>query len=109
MPELNDEVKINVEALDLGGDNFSLDKLLEEKQNESEQIDHNNYNKAKINYEAKSLIKKMPQRLNDEELKRKTELCIQLNRYANLSRFKDFLQSMSFNLSPSHLKNLTIP
>ena len=112
MPELNDgrasasEVKIN---LDLGGENFSLDKLLEEKQNESEQMDNNNFNKSKINYEAKSLIKKMPNRLSDEELKRKTELCIQLNRYANSSRFKDFLQSTSFNLSPSHLKTLTIP
>ena len=88
MPELNDEVKMNIETLDLGGDNFSLDKLLEEKQNESEQMGNNNFNKAKINYEAKSLIKKMQQRLSDEELKRKTELCIQLNRYSNSSRFK---------------------
>lgn len=105
MPEMND-MNINVETLDLGGDNFSLDKLLEEKQNEynenTQQIKH------KINYEAKSLIKKIPNRLSDEELKRKTELCIQLNRYANSSRFKDFLQSMSFNLSPTHLKSLSI-
>lgn len=106
MPELN-ETNVKIETLDLGGDNFSLDKLLEEKQNEYNE--NTPQIKQKINYEAKSLIKKMPQRLSDEELKRKTELCIQLNRYANSSRFKDFLQSMSFNLSPSHLKTLSIP
>jgi hypothetical protein len=104
----------NFQELDIAGD-FKLDDVLSENQedevksnfgqktNDTKKI----YNSVN-NYEAKKILKKMGTRLTSEELEQKQHLIIQISRFRDSSRFSNFLNSLGFQLSPSHLKSLDI-
>ncbi len=103
----------NMEELNIGGD-FNLDDVLNENQDENEVKTSFNGNDTKKmyksvnNYEAKKILKKMGTRLTTEELEQKQNLIIQISRFRDSSRFSNFLNSLGFQLSPSHLKSLDI-
>jgi len=99
-----------VETFDLSQD-FKLDDILEEKQNEG---DNGNFRpqlkKASAGEigETRKILKKIGHRKTEEEIKRTSELIIQISRFRDSSRFATFLNGLGFNLNPSHLKSLDI-
>lgn len=98
------------ENLNIGG-NFSLDEILEEKQDENGGDKFRQPLKKPSGYEmgeSKKILKKIGNRLSPEEIKRKSELIIQISRFRDSSRFSNFLNSLGFNLNPTHLKTLDI-
>ena len=111
----------NFQELDIGSD-FKLDEVLSENQEDdikSNNFGHNGVGGHKTNdtkkmynsvnnYEAKKILKKMGTRLTSEELEQKQHLIIQITRFRDSSRFSNFLNSLGFQLSPSHLKSLDI-
>ena len=104
------EIMDNIESIDIGGD-FKLDDILEEKDN----TQNENCYRAPIKKatgseiaESKKLLKKIGNRMTEEEIKKKTELIIQISRFRDSSRFASFLTSLGFNLAPTHLKSLDI-
>jgi hypothetical protein len=107
-----------MEEIDIAGD-FKLDDILADKQDENDSNNSNNSNKNNNNdskkmynsinnYEAKKIMKKIGTRLSSEELEKKQHLIIQITRFRDSSRFSNFLNSLGFQLSPSHLKTLDI-
>jgi hypothetical protein len=105
-----------VETFDLSAD-FKLDDILEEKQNEND----NNFKgwsqdhrpplkKASAGEigETRKILKKIGHRKSEEEIKKTSELIIQISRFRDSSRFSNFLNSLGFNLNPTHLKSLDI-
>ena len=98
------------EQLNIGG-NFSLDEILEEKQEESQGNNYRPPMKKASGYEvgqSNKILKKIGNRLSPEEIKRKSELIIQISRFRDSSRFSNFLNGLGFNLSPTHLKTMEI-
>jgi len=54
-------------------------------------------------------VMKTTSRKSDEEVKDHQSLVIMLSRYGQSKRFSDYLKSMNFNLSVTHLKGLDTP
>lgn len=96
----------NFENLNIGGD-FKLDEVLEEKETNDFRPQVKKASGHEL-AESKKLLKKIGNRMSEEEIKRKSELIIQISRFRDSSRFSSFLNSLGFNLSPTHLKSLDI-
>lgn len=110
-----------MEAIEEFDTSFKLDDILEEK--EPNETNNNNYKgdysqnplgvqkntSSRTNdFQARKLIKKIGERLSTEELQQKQQLIIQISRFRDSSRFANFLSSLGFNLSPTHLKTMDI-
>ena len=98
-----------VETFDLS-EEFKLDEILEEKQNENDNNFRPPLKKASASEigESRKILKKIGHRKTEEEIKRTSELIIQISRFRDSSRFASFLTSLGFNLNPSHLKAMDI-
>lgn len=98
-----------VETFDLS-EEFKLDEILEEKQNENDNNFRPPLKKATGSEiaESRKILKKIGHRKTEEEIKRTSELIIQISRFRDSSRFAAFLTSLGFNLNPSHLKTMEI-
>jgi len=99
---------MTVETIDL---DFKLDDILEAKEDEN----NNNQFRPPLKKgnpsdygESKKILKKIGHRKSEEEIKKTSELIIQISRFRDSSRFANFLTSLGFNLNPSHLKTLDI-
>ena len=105
----------NIETFDMneGETDFNIDDIM---LNESDEVKSNSYlNNLKkpqtmrsINSDGKRLIKASENRLTDEEVEKKQKLIIMISRYKESPRFKSYLESLGFNLSPCSLKSKSI-
>lgn len=105
-----------MEAIEEFDTDFKLDDIMEEKE-QSETNSSNNYKgdfsqkntSTRTNdFQVRKLVKKIGERLSPEELQQKQQLIIQISRFRDSSRFANFLNSLGFNLSPTHLKSMDI-
>ena len=106
-----------MEAIEEFDTDFKLDDIMEEKE-QSETNSSNNYkgdfsqtkntSNRSNDFQVRKLVKKIGERLSPEELQQKQQLIIQISRFRDSSRFANFLNSLGFNLSPTHLKTMDI-
>jgi hypothetical protein len=89
---------------------------MEEKETQSNETNNNykgdysqkNTSSRTNDFLAKKIIRKIGDKLTPEELESKQKLIIQISRFRDSSRFANFLNSLGFNLSPTHLKSMDI-
>jgi len=107
-----------MEAIEQFDTDFKLDDIMEEKEQSNETNSSNNNYKGDFSqkntsnrsndFQVRKLVKKIGERLSPEELQQKQQLIIQISRFRDSSRFANFLNSLGFNLSPTHLKTMDI-
>ena len=100
-----------LQEINLTGDDFRLDDILTENENDISSNYNNYLRKPKqqtLNSEAKQLIKTTHNRLSDEEIEKKQKLIITISRYRESPRFKSYLDGLGFSLSASTLKQKDI-
>ena len=102
----------NAEVMEINMGEFSLD--VEDKgssNNQPKQLDNlrgnEGHKKPTDNYFVKQAFKdttKIMKKKSDEDIQKHQELVLILSRYGQSRRFSEFLKSMNFNLSVTHLK-----
>ena len=105
-----------IESFEEFDTDFKLDDIMEEKQQENNVNDFGNKGDFQqqrpsnrySNFEAKKIIRKIGEKLSPEEIETKQKLIIQISRFRDSSRFANFLNSLGFNLSATHLKSMDI-